>query len=175
MSNEEIWKPVKGFDDYFISNKGRVKSTKHKKPKIRKHSVSNYSTKYPCVVLSKNNKPKCLFVHKLVAQAFIPNTENKPNVNHIDGDKKNNNVNNLEWVTPKENTRHAINNGLFVLKEQGGVKNHMSNINRNDVLDIYNTYMMGCFSQREVADAFNVSDTTVWRIVNKKAYKNTLL
>lgn len=175
MNNKETWEPIEGFNDYLISNMGRVKSLKHTKPKIRKQSLSNSSKGYPCVILRKDKNPKCVFVHRLVAKAFIPNAKNKPNVNHIDGDKQNNNASNLEWVTKKENIRHAIETGLLVLKDQNGVKNHISKIDKNDVLDIYNTYMMGCFSQKEVSEAFSVSESVVWRIVNKKSYKNILL
>lgn len=68
---------------------------------------------YPLSNMSKGNKRYSRATHRLVAEAFIPNPENKPQVNHIDGDKENNNVDNLEWVTAKENTKHAIENGLM--------------------------------------------------------------
>ena len=70
-------------------------------------------TKYKIVSYMENGKQKNIAVHRLVAIAFIPNPENKPEVNHINGDKSDNNVSNLEWVTRKENTQHAYHNGLM--------------------------------------------------------------
>lgn len=75
------------------------------KPKIDKYG-------YDIITLSNKGERKCFSVHRLVAQAFIPNSENKPTVNHIDGNKQNNCVKNLEWATHKEQKEHAIKKGL---------------------------------------------------------------
>ena len=108
---EEVWKDIKGYNgDYQVSSIGRVKSKKIKKHKILKpgYRLSNKKKTYDFVVLCKNNNCKKHSVHRLVAQAFIPNPENKPQVNHIDFNKKNNNVSNLEWCTISENKLHDI-------------------------------------------------------------------
>lgn len=75
---------------------------------------------YPIVYLSKNGEDHILTVHRLVAVAFIPNPDNKPQVNHIDGDKTNNRVDNLEWCTNLENMHHAIRNGLIIHSPNSG-------------------------------------------------------
>lgn len=105
------WKDIEGYEGlYKISNFGDVLSVKNDKKYILKqrHTTDGYLD----VTLYKHGKPSWCRVHRLVAQAFIPNPENKPQVNHIDGDKKNNNIDNLEWCTPIENTHHAIVTGL---------------------------------------------------------------
>lgn len=106
---QEIWKDVEGFNGYQISNLGRVKSYYNNTTIIRKTSVV---CGYKHLMLSKNKKKYNFYIHKLVANAFIPNPENKPEVNHIDGNKLNNNISNLEWVTRKENCQHAWETGL---------------------------------------------------------------
>ena len=101
---EEIWKDVKDYEGlYQVSNLGRVKSVSRNK--IMKLSVKVNG--YKDVSLSKGNTKKHYLVHRLVAQAFIPNPENKPTVNHIDEDKINNHVSNLEWATMKEQNNHG--------------------------------------------------------------------
>lgn len=105
---------------YQVSNFGRVKSLNYYivNNGIRKfHSETTLSlcidkTGYVVVNLNKNGKRKVGKVHRLVAEAFIPNVTNKPQVNHIDGDKTNNNVDNLEWCTNRENQIHAVRTGL---------------------------------------------------------------
>lgn len=77
-----------------------------------KLTINTYSGYLECN-LCKDGQTKTKSVHRLVAQAFLPNPDNKPAVNHKDGNKLNNDVNNLEWVTAKENTAHAIQTGLF--------------------------------------------------------------
>lgn len=107
----EIWKAVEGTSGALeVSNCGRVKSnlrdgrilkpTKDKKGYLR-------------LRVTINRKRYSYKVHRLVAMAFVPNPESKPQVNHIDGNKENNSASNLEWVTNKENAHHAIKTGLF--------------------------------------------------------------
>ena len=111
---KEIWKDVIGYEGlYFVSNLGRVKSTptcKHKKPRILKPIPRNG---YLSVILCDEHGLKNVFIHRLVAQCFVPNPYNKPIVNHVDGNKMNPCAENLEWCTQKENIDHAIKTGLM--------------------------------------------------------------
>lgn len=105
----EIWKAVVGYEDlYEVSNKGRVKSLLRGFPVLRK-TPKHVNLGYPYLGLCDNGVHKTCYVHRLVAEAFIPNPLNKEEVNHKDGDKANNDVSNLEWVTHQENIQHAIN------------------------------------------------------------------
>lgn len=104
---QELWRDVKGFQGrYQVSNYGRVKSLDryHKKQIIRKPKTRKYAE----LLLTSNGKTKWVLVHRLVAQAFIPNPQNKPEVNHKDGNKLNNNVDNLQWCTRSENELHSL-------------------------------------------------------------------
>lgn len=111
---KEEWRDIKGYEGkYQISNMGNVKSLNyHRGTKERiliPRFPSNPRNEYGYVMLSKNNKVQQFKLHRLVAEYFVPNPENKPYVNHKDGDKRNNNYKNLEWVTPLENNLHAYN------------------------------------------------------------------
>ena len=110
----EIWKDIKGYEGlYQVSNLGNVKSLNYRnKGESRLLKLGILPIGYPVVVLSKNGKHATKYVHRLVADAFIPNHDNKPLINHIDGCKTNNAVVNLEWVTARENVTHAHINGL---------------------------------------------------------------
>lgn len=106
----EEWRGVKDYEGlYQISNTGKVKSLYRNNERIL---IGDIIKGYLRVELTKNKKIKKFLVHRLVAQAFIPNPENKPYVNHIDGNKENNNVSNLEWCTQRENINHAWETGL---------------------------------------------------------------
>lgn len=119
--SEEEWRPISGFEGlYEVSNLGEVRNCRKSRPKslfdatLAKHvNGRRGEAKYISVGLWKNNKPIYKYVHRLVAEAFIPNPESKPYVNHIDGDPSNNCVSNLEWCTALENMKHAKLLGLI--------------------------------------------------------------
>lgn len=113
---EEIWKDIKGYEGlYQVSNLGNVKRLKSKyvleERLVRKEMQPIY--KYYSVLLSKHGNGKHYFIHRLVAQEFLPNENNYPCVNHKDGNKTNNNVENLEWCTYKYNYEEAKRIGLL--------------------------------------------------------------
>lgn len=119
---KEIWKDIPNYDGlYKISNFGNVKSfnnkTNHKKPIILKQTIDRKNG-YLTVSLSKNKEKKTYRVHRLVANAFIYNSDNYPCVNHKDGNKLNNNYNNLEWCTYQQNIIHSWENGFSYISEK---------------------------------------------------------
>ena len=105
----EIWKDIVGYEGmYQVSNLGRVKSFKQGKERIMKPVYDTYG--YLQVMLSKNGNCKNFMVHRLVSQAFIPNPDNLPEINHCDEDKTNNSVENLEWCDRKYNHNYGTRN-----------------------------------------------------------------
>lgn len=106
----EIWKDIAGYEGYYqVSNLGRVKSFKGRKPRVL--STCEDSKGYPKVTFNENGKSKTYLIHVLVAQAFIPNPYNLPVVHHKDNNPKNNHVENLEWVTYHQNLKYAYMSG----------------------------------------------------------------
>lgn len=104
--NNEVWKDIEGYEGlYKISDKGRVKSIGYGKERILK--PANNGRGYLLVGLCKNNEKKHFLVHRIVAQAFIPNPQNLPQVNHQDENPSNNSVENLEWCTAKYNNNYG--------------------------------------------------------------------
>lgn len=121
---EEIWRDVKDYEGlYQVSNLGRAKRLKGRYmrcDKILKGHEDEFG--YIRLHLSKNSKTKSSKLHRLVAKAFIPNPENKPQVNHIDENKTNNIVSNLEWVTAKENVNHGTRTNRAIKKREIKIK-----------------------------------------------------
>ena len=166
----EIWKPIKGYEDkYEISNYGNVKSiyfinrqTKIKREKILKQHIA---CGYLKIRLSKDNKMKNYLVHRLVAETIIPNPENKLQVNHKDGNKLNNNVNNLEWTTRSENVNHAWKNGLHE-KTRITVKENMTkaiNSLKKEIeqYDLENNYIRSWDSISDASREYNIDPTNI--------------
>ena len=113
MSEEEMWKTIEKYPNYMISNLGRIKSLNYKrtgKEQILKQSINGRGYYY--VLISINNKYKNILIHKAVAEAFLENNNNYSDVNHIDGNKLNNCITNLEFCTRSENIKHAYKNNL---------------------------------------------------------------
>ena len=122
MLRLETWRSVVGYEGlYKVSNRGRVKSitrlVKRKKETQRVPgkimALGLHTGGYLIVNLSKDGRRSYPFVHRLVAEVFIRNPKNKPQVNHKDANKQNNSTVNLEWVTQEENTKHAVEAGLY--------------------------------------------------------------
>lgn len=165
---KEFWNNIDGYSGYKISSKGRVLSNKQLREKLISTQIKKDG--YVSVKLYKNGKAKRHPIHRLVAKAFIPNPENKPEVNHIDSIKSNNFVSNLEWCTRSENMIHADRNGR--LSNKNCYNNPASKFKRHDVLDIMSIHFHGWCTQKELADAYNVSASTIQRLIkrNKKKY-----
>jgi hypothetical protein len=165
MSRLEEWKDIKGYEGlYSVSTKGIVFShISNKNLKNVKH-VRNYLG----VNLYKNKKHKSRSIHRLVAEAFIPNPENKPEVNHIDGDPSNNNVENLEWVTPSENVIHSYRTGLAY--GMCGENHGRAKLKLEDVEEIRSLKRNG-YSIRKIMKMFNISKAHAENIVAYRVWK----
>lgn len=152
------WKPIKNYEDYYlVSDTGKVKSI-HTYNKSKPHILAGHLGKrgYWVVDFSVKQKRKNLKIHRLVAEMFVPNPQHKPQVNHKDGNKLNNHVGNLEWVTQAENSVHAKENGL--LKPY----NHKraSKLTPKIAINIY----QASGSHRQIAKKYKVGTSTVTHI-----------
>lgn len=160
---KEVWKDINGYEGkYEISNLGRIRSLKNncgnnrKEPLILKQSTDKRG--YLRVGLSKNNKQKLFLMHRLVAQAFIPNLKNLPQVNHKDENKQNNNVINLEWCNNKYNINYGTRKEK--ISEKFGRKILQFDLNGNFISEWNGT----CKASREL----KINEGNIWECCNKK-------
>jgi hypothetical protein len=171
MNTQEIWKAVADSNGiYHISSYGRVKSYKFGREVILKLVVT--STGYLKINTCTKGKRKTEKIHRLVAKAFIANPENKPEVNHKDGNKLNNHIDNLEWTTHKENQQHAWDNGLCESTRVANIKRQSKPVidivtkNKYDSLKLackdigenYRTHLTRIFYQRKNQRFFYLTD-----------------
>ena len=161
-------KDVVGYEDLFaITEDGQIWS-KRSNRFLKQRLVKGYLITNTTVL----GKSVALTAHRLVAKAYIPNPDNKPQVNHKDGNKQNNHVSNLEWCTAKENTQHAHDTGLA--KVVSGTGSPRSKLSEEDVWYIRANYRPRDkeFGTRGLGRKFNVSHTIISDVINNKTYKN---
>lgn len=175
---EEIWRDIKGYEGYYmVSNLGRVKSLdryilksngrkEFNKGKIKTLSYNKRTNVYE-VHLKRDGKRKCMKIHRLVAEAFIINDDpvNKTTVNHIDGDRSNNMLNNLEWASYSENLKHAYDvlkrpiNSTKIKKRPCYSIDTLGNIEEYD-------------SIAQASRKTNISETQIRRLIGKECVNN---
>ena len=172
---KEVWKRVilKGIDygDFYeVSSRGGLRNSKTKKNIKALVNPSGYVQYYAS--LGGRDKRKPFRIHRCVAEAFLPNPENKAQVNHIDGVKINNFVSNLEWVTASENVQHAFQTGLASNKAISGEKNPASKLKDEDVLYIRANYKPRCktYGATALGIKYGVTHSIVSDIANNKRW-----
>lgn len=172
IMGQEIWKDIVGLEGWYqISTFGRLRSID--RVMVDKDGFSvKYKGKLRANCVNKNRyivnsiKGKTYFIHVQVAIAFIPNPENKPEVNHLDGDKSNCHVSNLAWSTRLENIAHAFSTGLIV--PAVGINQSNTKFTEDQVIDIFNSKI----GTRELGRMFGVCHTSISAIRNGKSWNH---
>lgn len=174
---EELWKDIPGFDGFYqISNYGRVRSSGGWCGSAKRSSIIRSASLtrdgYEKVRLVRGTKDITCRIHRLVAQAFVPNPEHKTTVNHIDGDKRNNRADNLEWADRHEQLVHAYNNGLKT--PNTGTTNCNAKLTAEQVKEIRSIYIRQSkeFGTVALAKKYGVSNRVIGLIVRGLSYKD---
>lgn len=158
-------KQVEDFPSYSINTLGQV---------INKDGLTMaWGTNgfYPKVILYDRGRRQDKYIHRLVALAFIPNPEGKEQVNHIDGNRMNNVVSNLEWVTPSENQKHSYSIGL---NNRNGKNNGKSKLTEGDVKSIRLYFQHKIFTALELSLMCNVTEQTIRAVIDRRTWKHVL-
>lgn len=172
---EEIWKDIIGYEGHYqISNQGRVKALGRKGSgccvidRIKKVTKSKDKTHYDSFGLCVGNKSKCFMLHRVLAIHFIPNPENKKEVNHIDGNKSNNSLENLEWVTASENIYHGLK--LGIMNTANGLTKSNVRFSKQDVIEIKKRIKNGDLGAH-IANDYGVNKVLIYNIKSGKTWK----
>ena len=172
-------KEIKGFNRYMITEQGLVWNKRTKDYMVTYIHNSGYER---VLLTNDEGKKQQKLVHRLIAEAFIPNPENKPEVNHINGVKSDNQLHNLEWCTKSENQKHAIKMGLsthlddirydLTQRDQTGEKNSQAKLTYGEVVVIKKLLKRGNMKQKEIAEFFKVSPSTITDIKKGKKWSH---
>ena len=164
---QELWEDFG--ERYKVSNFGNVDSLNYRGRGKRKRMINCNTTKgYMRANLTINGKPKMFLVHRLVAMCFIPNPNNYKQVNHIDGNKLNNHVSNLEWCSNQQNRDHAKKLGLNAKGEKVG----SAKITEAIVIEIFRLRNVEKWTQQRIADHFEIGQSTVGTVLRRKQWKH---
>lgn len=171
--NSEDWKAIPGFEKYEASTLGRVRRIEPCQGRPAGYILAQHSSGrgYLMVCLQGAMGEKSVCVHKVIGQTFLPSPKDgQTQVNHKDGIKSNNRLTNLEWVTPKENTRHSIE----VLGNDHSGENHaMVKLTAAQVIEIHNLRMQG-YAANYIAGMYGVRKITVLRILHRRSWSKVL-
>jgi hypothetical protein len=177
----EIWKPVG--DNYFISTKGRLATSNHRNTRLLKvMKPAKDANGYLRTSILINGKNTTIKMHRLVAQAFIENPLNKPQVNHIDFDRTNNKLENLEWCTASENAMHSVKEGRFNTFKKGekqhknclkrGEDNGKAVLTEKDVLEIRAKFKPRVYTRKMLALEYGVKDCTIKDVILRRSWNH---
>jgi hypothetical protein len=165
--NDTTWKDIPGYEAlYRINNKGDVLSLTYGKIRVARNDVYGY----PRVALYKDSKPRNFTVHRLVALAFIGECPDGQQVNHINGIRTDNRLENLEYVTPRQNTLHSY--GVLGKKSPIGEAHGQSVLTESDVKSIRIEYAERGASKSELGRRFNVNRKTIEKIVRRQTWRH---
>lgn len=177
--NPEKWRKIRGFEHYSVSTHGRVKRTVKspianngfKPPQFLKPiPIGIPGKQYLLVRLYKNGKWKWKRIYHLVLETFVRQKRLKEQTNHKDGNKFNNKLENLEWISASENMKHAFKNGLE--KPKYGSENGNSKLKEEQVIKIRSEYASGKKSKLELSKIYGVSDVQIGNIVECLQWKH---
>lgn len=165
MEVVELWKPLEGYRGIKVSSLGRVwkAANKSRKERILTEFPKDKDGYCRCSVQRLDGTWTSQPVHRLVAKAFIPNPENKQSVNHIDNNRQNNRVENLEWVTPKENVYHSFINGKRKFVKDVPRKTILTDFQVSQIDKLRELYTVN-----QLAKLFNIEYQTLKNIIHKK-------
>lgn len=170
----EIWKRIPNYSKYEASSTGYIKTFNWKgsgKTKIMKPAIDG-SGYLRTMLIRDDGITHTIKVHRIIAQTFIDNPENKPEVNHKNGIKTDNSINNLEWCTRTENIRHCIDNGWMVAHH--GEKNGFSILKEYQVREIRDKFEPRVYTRKMLAKEYGVKESTIKDIVIGKSWKHLI-
>ena len=181
----EKWEDIPNYEgQYQISNLFRFRSldkyvsfgknsayTRLKKGKLLSKGTNG---KYPTIRMWDSNKEKSILLHRLIASIYLPNNDNKIEVNHINGNKSNFHPFNLEWATPSENQLHAYNYGLKKAYNRDGSSNSNAKLTNDKVIAIRTLFNSGLYKKSILSKMFNIDASCITDIINYKSWKSAL-
>lgn len=180
---EKMISEINGFSNYYCTSEGNLFTRNWKNQGVTRKMkpAPDHKGYLKTVMVDENGKHHAVRVHRVIAGAFIPNPKDKPFVNHINGVKDDNRVDNLEWATAKENTAHAIDNGLFSFSDsiksknitpKKGELNGCSKLTEKEVKEIRRKFKPRIYTRDMLACEYKVKASTIKDVVIRKSWKH---